>query len=306
MLVNHADAALYAAKDRGRDCCVFYDPAMSVEADRARLIESKLRGAIDRAELALHYQPKVDLKTSTVSGFEALLRWYSTELGFISPKDFIPIAEERGVIREIGAWCIDKACQQIRAWQDAGYRAVPVSVNVSSAQFAGEGVIDVVTEALQRHGIDPKLFQIELTESLMLSNDEATSSTLRDLRAIGVTIALDVFGTGYSALSYLNNFPLDVVKMDRGFLRDIEMSRTAAGIVSAVVSMAHSLGLRVVAEHPQHLALLFGVQKVGVADLHARLDENGVPLLGAVAHLHHVGPVPQDLRRGPLGLEGDL
>ncbi len=248
VLVRHADAALYVAKGKGRDRCVFYDPAMSVDADRARLLESELRGAIERAELTLHYQPKVDLATSTVSGFEALLRWYSRELGFVSPKDFIPVAEERGVIREIGAWCINEACQQIRAWQDAGYRAVPVSVNFSSAQFAGEGVIDVVTQALQRHEIDPRLFQIELTESLLLSDNEATLTELRDLRAIGVTVALDDFGTGYSALTYLNSFPLDVVKMDRGFLRDIETSRTAAGIVSAVISMGHSLGLRIVAE----------------------------------------------------------
>lgn len=247
-LVKHADSALYVAKDLGRARFVFYEASFSSDADRSHKIEQELRTAISRGELTLHYQPKVELETDTVAGFEALLRWYNRELGFIGPKDFIPIAEERGMISEIGAWCINETCRQIRVWQDAGLTTVPVSVNVSSAQFRDSDVQRVVSDALVEHGVHPSMLEIELTESLLLQDDEDTSMTLRDLRAIGVRVALDDFGTGYSALTYLNRFPLDVVKMDRGFLRDIEDSNAAAGIASAVISMSHSLGFKVVAE----------------------------------------------------------
>ena len=247
-LVKNADAALYVAKDLGRARYVFYESSFSSEADRSHKIEQELRTAISRSELVLHYQPKIDIETDTVAGFEALLRWYNRELGFIGPKDFIPIAEERGMISEIGAWCIEETCRQIRVWQDAGFTTVPVSVNVSSAQFQDSNVERVVSDALVKYEIHPSMLEIELTESLLLADDDETSTTLRDLRAIGVGIALDDFGTGYSALTYLNRFPLDVVKMDRGFLRDIEDSSAAAGIASAVISMSHSLGFKVVAE----------------------------------------------------------
>ena len=247
-LVKNADAALYVAKDLGRARFVFYEASFSSDTDRSHKIEQELRNAISRGELALHYQPKVDIESDTVAGFEALLRWYNRELGFIGPKDFIPIAEERGMISEIGAWCIEETCRQIRVWQDAGFTTVPVSVNVSSAQFRDSDVERVVSDALVNHGIHPSMLEIELTESLLLADDDKTSTTLRDLRAIGVGVALDDFGTGYSALTYLNRFPLDVVKMDRGFLRDIEDSNAAAGIASAVISMSHSLGFKVVAE----------------------------------------------------------
>ncbi len=247
-LVKNADAALYVAKDLGRARFVFYESSFSSDADRSHKIEQELRNAISRNELALHYQPKVDIATDTVAGFEALLRWYNRELGFIGPKDFIPIAEERGMISEIGAWCIEETCRQIRVWQDAGFTTVPVSVNVSSAQFRDSDVERVVSDALVKYEIHPSMLEIELTESLLLADDDKTSTTLRDLRAIGVGVALDDFGTGYSALTYLNRFPLDVVKMDRGFLRDIEDSDAAAGIASAVISMSHSLGFKVVAE----------------------------------------------------------
>ncbi|MFK7898221.1 MAG: EAL domain-containing protein [Myxococcota bacterium] len=247
-LVKHADSALYVAKDMGRARFVLYEEAFGAETDRTHQIEQELRKAIERGEFALHYQPKVDLDSDTVGGFEALLRWYNQELGFVGPKEFIPVAEDRGMISDIGAWCLDEACRQIRVWQDAGFQVVPVSVNVSSAQFRNSDVERILSDALVRHNIHPSLLEIELTESLLLANDDSTALALRDLRSIGVRVALDDFGTGYSALTYLNRFPLDVVKMDRGFLRDIEDSDAAAGIASAVVSMSHSLGFEVVAE----------------------------------------------------------
>ena len=244
-LVKHADSALYVAKDLGRARYTLYEPSFSSDADRSHKIAQELRNAITNGELALHYQPKVELETDTVEGFEALLRWFRAELGFVGPSEFIPVAEDRGMINEIGAWCLREACRQIRTWQDAGFNVVPVSVNVSSAQFRDADVSRIVSDALVEHEIHPSLLEIELTESLLLDDDERTGMALRDLRAIGVRVALDDFGTGYSALTYLNRFPLDVVKMDRGFLRDIEDSNAAAGIASAVISMSHSLGLEV-------------------------------------------------------------
>ncbi len=247
-LVKAADAALYVAKEKGRGRFEVYEHAFTTQADYSRKLEKGLRVAIANGEFRLYYQPKVDVASDTVSGFEALLRWYNDELGFVSPKDFIPVAEERGLICEIGAWCIDEACRQIRVWRESGFETVPVSVNVSSIQFAESDLQQVITNALVRHGVEPRSFEIELTESLILADNETTALTLRDLRAIGVRVALDDFGTGYSALTYLNRFPLDIVKMDRGFLRGIENDTAAAGIASAVISMSHSLGFEVVAE----------------------------------------------------------
>ncbi|MBY0399410.1 EAL domain-containing protein [Myxococcota bacterium] len=247
-LVKAADAALYVAKESGRGRYVVYEHAFRAQAEYHRKIENGLRQAISRGELRLCYQPKIDVASGTVAGFEALLRWHSEELGFVSPKDLIPVAEERGLICEIGAWCVDEACRQLRSWHDAGFDIVPVSVNVSSAQFADSDLQEIITSALVRHDIEPVSFEIELTESLILADNDTTALTLRDLRSIGVRVALDDFGTGYSALTYLNRFPLDTVKMDRGFLRGIEDDEAAAGIASAVIAMSHSLGFEVVAE----------------------------------------------------------
>ena len=232
-LVKAADAALYVAKEMGRARSVVYEEAFTTEAEQVRRIERELRHALGRGELHLHYQPKLDARSEVVVGFEALLRWFSPELGFVSPKNFIPIAEERGMICEIGAWCIEEACRQMRAWTDAGLEIVPVSVNVSSVQFAESDLERVITDALVRHQIDPHNFEIELTESLILEDNDTTALTLRDLRAIGVRVALDDFGTGYSALTYLNRIPLDTVKMDRGFLRGIEDDEAVEGVASA-------------------------------------------------------------------------
>jgi diguanylate cyclase (GGDEF)-like protein len=247
-LIHCADAAVYSAKSRGRNRLAFYEPAIDASMERIGRIAIGLRGAIQRSELTLHYQPKIDLATGTAVGLEALMRWKSPELGDVSPKDFIPVAEKRGLIGELGAWCLDEACQQIGRWRMEGFEPVRVSVNVSSAQFREGDVQRAVSNALTRNAVEPALLEIELTESLLLDGGEQTALCLRDLRAMGVTVALDDFGTGYSALTYLNLFPLDVLKMDRSFLREIHSNPSAAEIASAVVAMAHGLGLTVVAE----------------------------------------------------------
>ncbi|MEM9177450.1 MAG: EAL domain-containing protein, partial [Myxococcota bacterium] len=247
-LVKHADSALYGAKRLGRNRYERYKPEFSREAERKRQIEEKLRAAIEADEFELHYQPKVDLASSRVGGFEALVRWHDDELGRVGPDEFIPIAEERGLISEIGAWCLNEACRQQRAWCDAGLDPVAVAVNVSSAQFVGSNLPKLVRAAINRHAIQPGWLELELTERLLLEDSEQTTACLSEIQSLGVSIALDDFGTGYSALTYLNRFPLDVVKMDRGLLENVETSESAEGIAAAVVSMCHSIGMKVVAE----------------------------------------------------------
>jgi len=247
-LANHADIALYAAKQRGRNRYEFYRPSLSEETDRTREIQQELHGAIERGELRLHYQPKVNLASSTVTGFEALLRWRNRRLGTVGPAEFIPVAERSGLIGTIGSWCLYEACRQLRAWRDEGLVAVPVAVNVSSAQFVDGDLYQVTTRALESSAVEPRLLELELTESRLLEDNEATATCLRDLRAIGIRIALDDFGTGYSSLTYLNRIPLDTLKMDRRFFREIEFDPVAVEIVSSVVAMGHALKLSVVAE----------------------------------------------------------
>jgi diguanylate cyclase (GGDEF)-like protein len=247
-LIRHADTALYAAKSKGRRRFTRYEASFDEKADRARSIEDGLRHAIEREELRLFYQPKVETRTGAVVGFEALLRWKNRDLGDVGPAEFIPVAEERGLITELGTWCLHKACAQMSEWREAGFEVVPVAVNVSSHQFTETDLQSVVSDALNQNKLDPRYLELELTESLLLKEGDNVELVLRDLRAIGVRIALDDFGTGYSALSYLNRFNLDVLKMDRGLLRDIDSNPSALGIASAVVAMAHSLGLSVVAE----------------------------------------------------------
>lgn len=195
-------------------------------------------------------------------GAEALLRWESPESGPVSPKEFIPVAEKSGQIVPLGAWVLEAACREIDAWKAEGYEPIPVAVNVSTVQFAREGFYDTVVSALRTHGVDPRLLELELTESLLLQDDEATALCLRDLRSIGLRVALDDFGTGYSALSYLNRIPLDTLKMDRCLVRDIDSNPGAVGVAAAVIAMAHSLDLRVVAEGvdcQEHVEILRGM-----------------------------------------------
>jgi diguanylate cyclase (GGDEF)-like protein/PAS domain S-box-containing protein len=247
-LLKHADTAMYHAKERQRNSFHFFSKSMNAALVRKLALETRLRDALECDEFRVHYQPRLDLRTGRVLGMEALLRWEHPDLGVVSPKEFIPITEEAGLITEIGSWVLRAACAQTKEWQEAGHPRMRVSVNVSSRQITYRDITDSVVAALRETDLDPHDLELEITESVVIRDDEATALTLRDLRAMGVRVALDDFGTGYSSLSYLTRFPLDTLKMDLAFIRDVATDPSAAGVVTGVIAMAHSLGLQVVAE----------------------------------------------------------
>jgi EAL domain-containing protein (putative c-di-GMP-specific phosphodiesterase class I) len=211
-------------------------------------LELALRRALDGDEFLLHFQPKMNVITGRVSGAEALLRWDRPGHGLVGPAGFIPLMEETGLIVRVGAWVIDAACRQIAAWSAAGMPGMPVAVNVSSRQFS-EGDLEAgIRAALERHRVDPQLLELELTESALMTNTERTIEILGRLRKLGIRIAIDDFGTGYSSLAYLKRFPIDKLKIDIAFVRDITTSRDDAAIALAIISMAHSMQMEVIAE----------------------------------------------------------
>jgi diguanylate cyclase (GGDEF)-like protein/PAS domain S-box-containing protein len=247
-LLRHADTALYRAKEIGRSTCQFYTLEMTRRAHEDMELESALRHAIERHELKLHYQPIVDLRTGRIRAFEALLRWRNPEFGSVSPARFIPIAEESGLIVSIGEWVLRTACAQMRTWCDAGHKVLHVAVNVSSRQFREPNLAGLIIQILADNGIDGRHLELELTESMLLNDHETTIKLMRELDEQGVRFAVDDFGTGYSSLSYLKRFPIDVLKIDRSFVRDITTDADDAAIVRAIITMAHSLGIETVAE----------------------------------------------------------
>ena len=247
-LLTQADTAMYRAKESGRNNFAVWSQEMN-EASRQRLIlETHLHSAIANNELRLVYQPKVELATGNIVGVEALIRWHHPKFGVISPTVFINLAEESGLINQIGEWVLATACHQARAWYDAGFTTVTMAVNLSSRQFQHQRVADLVSSVLRSTRLPPHLLELELTESVAMSGDEATMSNLVELRSMGVRTSIDDFGTGYSNLSYLSRFPLDNLKIDKSFIEQIDKSGGDAAIVVAIIAMAHGLGLNVIAE----------------------------------------------------------
>ena len=247
-LTRRADMAMYHAKDHGRNRFQFFTPAMDALVVERAAIEASLRRAVVQGEFTLHYQPKVHLETGALSGAEALIRWRHPERGLVAPDTFIPVAEETGLIVPIGRWVLGEACRQARAWQDAGLRPVPVAVNISALEFGSPGFVDGVRRVLDDTRFDPRLLEMELTESVLMENASATGDMLRELKAMGVRLALDDFGTGYSSLSYLMKLPIDALKVDRVFVREIAEEGDTSPIISAVIAMGKSLHQRVTAE----------------------------------------------------------
>jgi diguanylate cyclase (GGDEF)-like protein/PAS domain S-box-containing protein len=246
-LMRNAGAAMHFAKEQGRDNYQFYSRAMNATALEKLSMESQLRKALERDEFLLHYQPKLNAATRHIVGVEALIRWQHPELGMVPPSQFIPLAEETGLIVPIGEWVLRSACEQNFGWQRAGLPRMHVAVNISSPHFR-QGLTGSIGEALRTSGLDPALLEVELTESMLMQNVETTLATLHEMKDMGVRLAIDDFGTGYSSLSYLKRFPLDALKIDRSFVKDLPRDPEDAAITKAIIAMAHSLRLQVVAE----------------------------------------------------------
>jgi diguanylate cyclase (GGDEF)-like protein/PAS domain S-box-containing protein len=247
-LLKKADTAMYEAKKRGHNNYQFFRNDMNARTTEHKWIEAELRGALERQEFVLHYQPKINLQTGNITGAEALIRWLHPVRGLLSPIQFIPVAEESGLILPIGQWVLREACRQKQAWDDAGFPATQIAVNVSSLEFRSEGFLKGLKTILKETGVDPRHLELELTESVLMQHAESSALVLGKLKSIGVLLAVDDFGTGYSSLSYLKKFPIDSLKIDKSFVRDIATDTDDATIVSAVITMSKTLRQRVIAE----------------------------------------------------------
>ena len=256
-LIKNADAAMYCAKEAGRGNVRFFTDEMNAQAVERLAMDKNLRLALEREEFFLVYQPQMEIESGKITGFEALIRWQHPEMGLVPPDRFIPVAENNGLILPIGEWVLRTACAQARKWQDAGLPAVPVAVNVSAVQFRQESFCALVRKVLQETGLPPQYLELELTESVLMSNADVTLSVLQELKEMGMKLAIDDFGTGYSSLSYLRQFPVDKLKIDKSFIRDAVEGCGDAAITTAIISMSKSLRLKVIAEGVETEAQLF-------------------------------------------------
>ncbi len=262
-LHQKADTAMYRAKDAGRNHYRFFDEQMNVEAVEHLRIKNGLRRALAQQEFELHYQPQYDLKSGRIVGVEALLRWLHPEDGMVPPARFIPVAEDSGIIVPLGEWVIREACRQAMAWRALGLPPLVIAVNLSAVQFRRGEIQQTIERALQDTGFDPRLLELELTESIMIHDAEAVLQTVRQLKQLGLKLSIDDFGTGYSSLSYLKRFDVDKLKIDQGFVRDLARNPDDAAIVRAIVQMAASLGLRTIAEGVEDVEALALLRRFG-------------------------------------------
>ncbi len=247
-LIKNADTAMYHAKEKGRNNFQFFTAEMNLMAVERQSLEGSLRRALEREEFLLHYQPKVNLDTGEITGVEALIRWRQADRGLVPPSQFVPIAEDCGLILPIGRWVLREACRQARAWQDAGLPPLPIAVNVSAVEFRDKGFVESVRTILSETGLEARYLELELTEGVLMEDAESTASVLQELKKVGVHLAVDDFGTGYSSLSYLRQFPIDVLKIDQSFVHQIVADPNDTAIVSAIINMGKSLKHHVVAE----------------------------------------------------------
>jgi EAL domain-containing protein (putative c-di-GMP-specific phosphodiesterase class I) len=246
-VMQNADTAMYHAKASGRNNYQFFTAGMNSHAVRRLFVETGLRRALRQSEFRLHYQPQIDLASGAMTGTEALIRWLDPVLGLIEPEQFVPIAEECGLIVPIGRWVLREACRQVQSWLDAGLHAVPVAVNISALEFRHRALSRVAL-ILKETGLAPRYLELELTENILMHDTESSAQVLAALKAMGVQLAIDDFGTGYSSLGYLKRFPIDTLKIDQSFVRDLATDADDATIVSAVIGMGRNLKQRVIAE----------------------------------------------------------
>lgn len=289
-LIKSADTAMYHAKENGRNNYKFFEQSMNARAVQRQSIEAGLRRALERQEFVLHYQPKINLHSGTIAGVEALIRWRHPQRGLLPPAQFVPIAEDCGLILPIGRWVLREACRQARAWQDAGLPPITIAVNTSALEFHDKDFLENIRATLEATRLEPHFLELELTESVLMRDAESTDSMLHALADFGVKLTVDDFGTGYSSLSYLRQFPIDTLKIDQSFINQMTSNPDDAAIVTAVISMGKSLKQRVLAEGvetPEQYAFLLAQQcdegqgsyfgRPVPAEEFAGLLENGIP-----------------------------
>ena len=289
-LIKGADAAMYHAKENGRNNYKFFEQSMNARAVQRQFIESGLRHALERQEFVLHYQPKIHLQSGTMVGVEALIRWQHPQRGLLPPAQFVPVAEDCGLILPIGRWVLREACRQARAWQDAGLPPITIAVNTSALEFQARDFLENIRATLEESRLQPRYLELELTESVLMRDAESTDSMLHALAEFGVKLTVDDFGTGYSSLSYLRQFPINTLKIDQSFVKQMTNNPDDAAIVTAVISMGKSLKQRVLAEGvetPEQYAFLRTQQcdegqgnyfgRPVLAEEFAGLLENGIP-----------------------------
>ena len=276
-LIKKADTAMYHAKEHGKNTFKFYMEDMNVSNFERLTLENGLRKALEKGELLVYYQPLIDQNMGQIISMEALARWQHPDLGMIYPTKFIPIAEETGLIIPIGEWVLMTACTQTRAWHDAGFPTLRVTVNLSACQFKQQNLVNMIIQVLQKTGLDPHYLELELTEGIVMQNDVAILTTLRELKALGILLSIDDFGTEYSSLSYLKRFPIDTLKIDRSFVHDITTNPDDAAIVTAIIAIAESLKLKVVAEGVENKEQAAFLQKLRCNNIQGYVYSHPLP-----------------------------
>ena len=289
-LVKNADTAMFHAKENGKNSYQFYTNSMSATAFERLSMENALRKGLFNGEFEMYYQPKIDLVSNRAVGLEALVRWNHPEMGLVLPADFIPLAEETGLIVPLGEWVLHTVCSQMRSWSSAGMKSLRVAVNLSACQFRQTMLRQLVKRMLHETGVAPELLEIELTESVIMDDIQTSSTLLRELKKMGVHISMDDFGTGYSSLSLLKRLPLDTLKIDRSFVRDITKDADDAAIVDAVISLAHSLRLRVIAEGVETSEQLEFLRARGCDEVQGYLYSRPLPVAGVEKWLREFNP----------------
>ena len=295
MLIIRADAAMYNAKQAGRNNFQVFTSEMNTFFPERLALENDLRHALGRREFELHYQPKVEVGDGRIVGMEALLRWRHPQKGMVSPQEFIPLAEETGLIIPIGRWVIEEACAQNKAWQDAGLPKLRVAVNISGVQFRKKNLLDTIAHALAAARLEPECLEVEITESVVMQNASEAIVTLEKLHKMGIHVSIDDFGTGYSSLSYLKRFPIDSLKIDRSFIRDVSTDLDDAAIVRATIGLAHNLRLSVVAEGVETADQLTFLRSLGCDEYQGFLKSMPLPAREFERCLRGVGSQKKDM-----------
>jgi len=276
-LLKNADAAMYHAKGNGKNNYQYYMESMNASALEMLTLENDLRRAIEREEFILYYQPRMHIRTGKISGLEALIRWVHPEKGLIQPATFISLAEETNLITYIDEWVLKNAFRQGAVWQKSGYPSLSLSVNISGTQFKHDTLLDIVTESLSESGLNPHNLELEITESVLMQNAKSTQSVLYELKRMGLNLSMDDFGTGYCSFSYLKSFPLDIIKIDRTFITDINKTKADAAIVKAIIAMSHTLKLKVVAEGVETDEQLSLLREMGCDEMQGYLLSRPLP-----------------------------